>query len=256
MGKSIFYLGCLLITLTAALYENSYATNNGEKTKPLALVLFGPPGCAPGVLGVKISKAFTLPLVSTADLVHDHIKEETEIGRQARECLSAKGSIPDSLILQMLYEHIQDGESPHGFILEGLPRSLEQAEELKKALSENYRHEAFYINISDDTILSRAEGRILCQNCGRVYHKEFSPPDQAMKCDLCKNNLVQREDDSPEYVKKRLDEWRSRMVPIINFYKQQGILKEINGNTELDATFHEIKRQIQAMSHETLAHAE
>jgi adenylate kinase len=248
MGKSIFYLGCLLITLTAAIYENSYASGNGEKNKPLALVLFGPPGCAPGVLGIKISKAFTLPLVSTADLVHDHIKEETEIGQQARDCLSAKGSIPDSLILQMLYEHIKERESPAGFLLEGLPRTEEQAEELKKALDENYRHQAIYINISDETILSRAEGRYVCQRCGRVYHKELSPPDEAMICDHCGNTLTQREDDSPEYVKKRLEEWRKRMEPILNFYKQQGLLTEVNGNTELEATFIEIKRQIQAFS--------
>lgn len=242
MNKTVFYLSCLLVILSTSACQSGYAAaDDANDQKPLVLILFGPPGSGQGVLAVKISKAFSMPLVSIADLVHDNIKEETEIGQQTRECLAADASIPDSLILQMLREYIYKKENPNGFILEGIPRTIGQAQELQKILDKDYKHQAISINISDEAILSQAAGRFICQDCGRVYHQELSPPDEGLICNHCDNPLTQREDDSPENVKKSIHDYRNRMEPIVQFYKSEGLLTEVNNSSSFNKTFAEIK---------------
>ncbi|MDB6081638.1 MAG: adk1 [Chlamydiia bacterium] len=212
-----------------------------DGNKPVVLLLLGPPGSGRSTLAVKLSKTFSIPHLTAASLLQDHIREDTEIGQKVRDYLNSRGYIPDTLILQMLYDYLKHQDKTQGFVLAGIPRTLEQAQELKKALSNQYQFLAMSICVSDEVLLLREEGRLVCQDCGRVYHKLFSPPHEAMKCDQCKKTLIQRDVDTPENLHKKLDEYRKSMEPVLTFYKNEEILREINGNCTFENTFEEVK---------------
>lgn len=237
MIKQIALLCCLLLSA----HELQSSPSVDESSKPVVILLLGPPGSGCGSLAVKISKTFSIPQLSAASLLQQHIQEETETGQKVRECLNTRGYIPDTLVLQMLHEDLKRDCNMNGFLLADIPRTLEQAQELKKTLSDHYRLLALSIQISDETILLREEGRLVCQDCGRVYHKFFSPPELAMTCDHCKKGLIQRDDDTPENVRKKLTEYRTNTNPVLAFYSSEGNLREINGNGSFDETFEAIK---------------
>lgn len=212
-----------------------------DTNKPLVLILLWPPGSGEGVLTVKVSKAFAIPHINTANLLRDASNEESELWEQARECLNTTGAIPDSLVMQLLYQRIKRPDCQNGFIMDGLPRTLDQTEEMFGALGPRFEILAVSIQIPDEVLLAKAEGRLICETCGRVYHKEQSPPEVPMTCDHCEDLLSQRKNDSLELVQKRLTEYRHSWEPIFRFYREKGLFVEVNGNCPMEQTFQEVK---------------
>ena len=220
--------------------------NSSKKTKPLVLLLFGPSGSGQGVLAVKVSKSLGIPGISSADLVLGAIHDETEAGLKAKEYLNTNGSIPDQLLLDMLYDRIVRSDCKSGFLLNTLPKTLQQAQDLQRKLSKNFRIEAISIQVSESTMCERLANRLICHNCGRVYHKVLSPPKKEMICDYCKLPLAQREDDTEETVKRKLIEYEQAEAPVLDFYKKEGLLQEVNGDLGLEEILDLIVKKVRA----------
>ncbi len=226
-------------------FNHAYANNSEPKNKkPLILLLFGSSGSGQGVLAVKISKALSIPHISSADLVFAAINEDTDIGMKAKEYLNIKGSIPDQLFMDMLYERIHNSDCKEGFLLNTLPRTAEQAKNLNSALGKDYRIVAISIIVSDETVCQRLANRLICHNCGRVYHKLLSPPKKNLICDYCGNTLSQREDDTSESVKRRLLEYQTAEAPVLEFYKKENLLQEVSGDLTLEEVFDIIMQKV------------
>lgn len=243
--KTSLFGSTLLILAVVCTLHAAEAENEASKAqKPCILLLLGPPGSGQGVLAVKIAKALSLPLISSADLLHEVGEEDIEIKQKAREFLNRTGSIPDALISEMLFERVKRKDS-HGFLLDGLPRTVEQAEELQRKLSDKFQIVAVSISVPDNVLIDRNSGRLICSNCGRVYHIQDSPPTKPDECDLCKNHLKQRETDTQEIVKTRLENYRKRTNPVLTFFQQKGELTEVNGTGPLEITFEEIRIKLQ-----------
>ena len=237
MLKSIAFCACALLAITAA-------TSIPQDTiKPVVIVLVGPPGSGQGVLAIKTANLLSIPHLSTAKLIQDLLYQETAMSQKAHDYLSSGEEIPDSFISEILQERIKTTEHfSRGFLLSGIPRTIDQAQELENILNDQYKLIVISISIPDTILLLRDEGRLICQNCGRVYHKQFSPPVNAMSCDFCRNTLTQRYDDSPETIRRKLDDHRKNLNPVLQFYKEHGTLMEVNGDCPLETTFEEIQK--------------
>lgn len=230
---------CLLFVL---LVSPLYAEES-VKSRPLILLLLGAPGSGRDALAVKVSSAFSLPYVSTADLLLDYSDEETETGRFTRECLNT-GHIPDDLLLRLISERIKHVDCSKGFLLDGFPKTCEQAKALKVRFSQEYHLVPAYIRTSDEWLINFHEGRLVCTNCGRVYHLDRSPPQHEHECDLCGYELIQRNDDCPETLKKRTETYRDTILPLLTYYSSEKILVEIDGNRPLEEMFQDVKMLI------------
>ncbi len=242
MKRHLAIFCCTLFSFTTTPCNVTFSVDPDSHQKPLILILLGPPRSGEGVLAIKTSQVFSIPYISAANLLHAQMNEGTEIGQQAREYINCRGVIPDSFIMKMLYDRMKFENKSRAVLLDHMPRTTEQAIELKKNLGDQYRFLVISIQVPDETLLLKAEVRLICQCCGRVYHKQFSPPEKANACDQCGATLTQREDDSPENVKKRLEDYRKSVEPILAFYRAEGTLTEVNGDCPLETTFEEIKQ--------------
>ena len=248
MKRHIAFFSCSLLLFAQSAFSSAATIELTDTQKPLVdtqkplvVILFGPPRSGQGVLAVKAAQSLAIPHISAANLLYQQMSEGTEIGQQAREYINCRGSIPDCLILQMLYERIKQENNKPAFLLDHMPRTHEQAIELKKVLGDQYRFLVISIRVPDQTLLLKAEVRLICESCGRVYHMQFSPPEKPNTCDHCGATLIKREDDSPENVKRRLEDYRKSVEPILAFYRTEGALTEVNGNCPLENTLDEIK---------------
>lgn len=226
----------LLLLLTSPSFAEE-----ATATRPIVLLLLGAPGSGRDALAVKVSSTFSLPYISTADLLLDYSDEESELGRFTRECLNT-GRIPDDLLLKLISQRIKRADCTKGFLLDGFPKTLEQAKALKVRFSQEYRMVPAYIRTSDEWLINFHEGRLICTNCGRVYHLDRSPPHQQDVCDFCGYELIQRNDDCPETLKKRTETYRDTIVPLLTYYTQEKMLVEIDGNRPFDEMFQDVKR--------------
>jgi len=208
--------------------------------KPLIIILFGTPGTGPGDFALRISDEMSLPLISTSSLVQAYLTQESPIGASVRETFNTHGSIPDKLLLDMTYDYIQKRENRSDFILDGIPRTLAQAQSLQKDLSPQFRILCIYIQVKDAAIIQIKSGRVICPNCGRVYHKEFSPPDDPLTCDQCDSALKQLEDDVRENVVLRLNDFHKRATPIFDFFKKEKCFAEIDSTAYVGEEFRDL----------------
>src|SRR5262245_27430605 len=170
--------------------------------RPIMLLLLGPPGSGRDMLAVKVSSSFSLPYISTADLLLDYCDDDSETGHLTRESLNT-GCIPDELLLRLITERVKNADCGKGFLLDGFPKATEQARALKARLGTDFRLLPIFIRTSDEFLINFHEGRLVCTNCGRVYHLDRSPPQNEEVCDLCGYELIQRDDDCAEILKKR-----------------------------------------------------
>jgi adenylate kinase len=226
--KKILFLCTLALALPAP--PTILAEAESSIRKPLIIILFGPPGTGPGKIASRISDEMALPLISTSGLVQAYLSKESTIGTHLREALNSQGIIPDTLFLELIQDYIQKQANHSDFILDGIPQTLAQAESLKKELSGQFRFLCIYINLKDEFIVQRKTGRLICQNCGHVYHKKLSPPSDPLTCDQCDSPLRQRPDDTVENVAHRLADFHKRITPILDFFKKGKCLVEINAN--------------------------
>jgi adenylate kinase len=197
----------------------------------LNLILFGPPGAGKGTQAERLRADFQLPYIATGDMLRANVKEGTELGKKAKEYMDAGNLVPDDLIVAMAAERLQEEDARDGFILDGFPRTIEQAEALDKQLAQVGRRvtAALLIDVPDEEVVRRLSGRRVCVKAGHNYHVEFDPPKREGVCDQDGSRLVQRDDDKPEVVQQRLRVYHEQTEPLVDYYDQKGLLRRVDG---------------------------
>jgi len=203
----------------------------------LILILLGPPGAGKGTQAALVSQGAGVAHVATGDLFRENIRNQTELGMQAKAFVDKGALVPDDLTVRMLLDRLDRPDTRKGALLDGFPRTVEQARALDEALKQRGQavDKVLYINVGEEEVVRRLAGRWTCRQCGAVYHQAFSPPKQAGKCDQCGGELYQRDDDKPETVRNRLSVFNQQTAPLIDYYKGQGKLLEVNGEQDADA---------------------
>jgi adenylate kinase len=198
----------------------------------LNLILLGPPGAGKGTQAQRLVDDFDLPYYATGDILRQAVKDETELGREAKEYMDRGDLVPDDVITRVVLERLDSEEAKDGFLLDGFPRTIPQAEALSDALKRVGRSltAAMLIDASDDEVLRRTTGRRICVKSGHLYHVEFDPPKNDGTCDQDGSRLIQRDDDKPETVKKRLSVYHDQTEPLIEWYDTAGLLRRFDGN--------------------------
>lgn len=201
------------------------------------LILLGLPGAGKGTQAARLTQETGIPHVTTGELFREHIRDGTELGQEAKHYYDAGRLVPDELTIGMLLERISRPDCRNGCMFDGFPRNVTQAQALDEALAADGRHidKAIYIRVAADELVSRLAGRWTCPQCAAVYHEVNQPPQQAGVCDACGSRLTQREDDKPEVVKTRLQVNMEQLDPLMNYYRTQGKLVEIDGQRDPDS---------------------
>jgi len=212
----------------------------------LNLVLLGPPGSGKGTQGERLQEDLRLPYYATGDILRAAVREETELGKSAKEYMDRGDLVPDEVIVGVIAEALDSAEARDGFILDGFPRTTPQAEALDAKLKELGRalSTVLLIDVSDDEVVRRLGGRRTCTVCGRVYHVEFNPPEAEGVCDVDGGELVVRDDDKPEVIRKRLDTYHEKTEPLVGYYDRAGVLRRIGGEVAPDAVAEEVSRTL------------
>jgi adenylate kinase len=195
------------------------------------LILFGPPGAGKGTQADRLQADFQLPYIATGDMLRQNVKDGTELGREAKKYMDAGDLVPDDVIVAMAADRLGEDDAQDGFILDGFPRTIDQAEALDKQLSEMGRRitAALLIDVPDDELIRRLSGRRVCVKSGHNYHIEFDPPKREGVCDQDGSRLVQRDDDKPEVIENRLKVYHEKTAPLIDYYDEQGLMRRIDG---------------------------
>jgi len=208
----------------------------------MKIIMLGAPGAGKGTQAKKIADKYGIPHISTGDIFRANIKGGTELGMKAKSYMDQGQLVPDDVTIGMLLDRISEADCADGYVLDGFPRTIPQAESLTKALeSRGEKMEyAIDVDVPDANIVSRMSGRRACLACGATYHIVTIPPKQEDICDGCGETLVQREDDKPETVQKRLTVYHDQTQPLIEYYKQAGILVMVDGTKDLNDVFADI----------------
>jgi len=209
----------------------------------LNLILLGPPGSGKGTQGEGLQEDFRLPYYATGEILRAAVKDDTELGRQAKAYMDAGDLVPDEVIIGVIIERIQGEEASDGFILDGFPRTLPQAEALGAEMQKLGRRitAAILIDVADEEVIRRLGGRRTCEKCGRVFHVEFNPPKKEGVCDVDGGRLVVRDDDRPEVIGKRLETYHLKTKPLIDLYEDQGLLQRVDGSQSPDEVGDDIR---------------
>jgi adenylate kinase len=202
----------------------------------LNLVLLGPPGSGKGTQGERLQEDFRLPYWATGDILRAAVRDETDLGREAQEYMDRGDLVPDDVIVGVIAERVASHEAADGFILDGFPRTTVQADALGEKLSEVGRKltAAVLIGVSDEEVLRRLGGRRTCVKEGHVFHVEFDPPKNDDICDVCGSRLIVRDDDKPEVIRHRLEQYHEKTEPLIAYYEEQGVLRRVDGSLAPD----------------------
>lgn len=208
----------------------------------MKIIMLGAPGAGKGTQAKQISTKYEIPHISTGDIFRANIKNGTDLGKKAKEYMDKGALVPDELTSDLVMDRIQQEDCKNGFILDGFPRTIPQAEALENALTAAQQTMDYAINVDvpDENIIKRMGGRRACLNCGATYHVEFNPTKVEGVCDSCGSEIVLREDDKPETVKNRLNVYHNQTQPLIDFYNKKGILKTVDGTQSLDKVFEDI----------------
>jgi adenylate kinase len=206
------------------------------------IVFLGPPGAGKGTQAKRIAEKYGIPQVSTGDMFREHLSKGTELGQKAKEYMEKGQLVPDEIVLGMVEERLKQSDCEKGFILDGFPRTVPQAEALDQLLDKMGKKidYAICIDVPDEELVKRLTGRRTCKKCGMMYHVIFKPPKEEGKCDVCGGELYQRADDNEETVRNRLKVYHEQTEPIIQFYEKKGVLHRIDGIGSIDEIFERI----------------
>ena len=210
----------------------------------LNLILMGPPGAGKGTQAERLVADFDLPYYATGDILRAAVKEESELGKEAKQYMDRGDLVPDEVICRVIMERVDSSEAADGFLLDGFPRTVPQAETLDGALERRGREltAAILVEVPDEEVIRRLSGRRICVKNQHVYHVEFDPPKNPGVCDQDGSRLVQREDDAEETVQKRLDVYHEQTTPLIEWYEGKSLLRRFDGTRSPD----EVHRHIRA----------
>lgn len=220
---------------------------HGESEKAssaLVVILLGPPGSGKGTQATKLSQKLGIPHISTGDLFRENIKNQTPLGQKANGYISQGKLVPDEVTLDLLFDRVSKPDCKNGYLLDGFPRTVTQAETLDKRLPANTELVVLHLAVPDAVLVKRTTGRLLCRSCDNIQHRDFSPPKQANVCDRCGGELYQRSDDTEPVVRQRLEVYHQQTEPVVAYYRNKGMLKEINGDQAPEIIFQELLRGI------------
>ena len=200
----------------------------------MKLILLGPPGAGKGTQAERLAESLGVPRVSSGELFRDHQQRDTRLGRMARSYMERGALVPDDVTISMVMEWINDHHDAGGMLLDGFPRTLAQAEALDLEMAEDDGIDAaLSIKVSQDELVRRLSGRLVCKSCQAPYHVSFSPPASRDQCDRCGGELYQRDDDKPAAVKKRFQVYVEQTEPLVRFYRAKGVLREVDGEVPI-----------------------
>ena len=210
----------------------------------MKIIMLGAPGAGKGTQAKKIAAKYQIPHISTGDIFRANIKEGTELGTKAKAYMDKGELVPDELTCDLVVDRISKPDAANGYVLDGFPRTIPQAEALTRALNERGEKIDFAINVEvpDENIVRRMGGRRACLKCGATYHVEYNAPKVENVCDVCQGELVLRDDDKPETVQKRLSVYHEQTQPLIDYYKAEGVLAEVDGTQDIDVVFQDITK--------------
>jgi adenylate kinase len=215
----------------------------------LNLVLLGPPGSGKGTQGERLNEDLRLPYYATGDILRGAVRDETDLGREAKEYMDRGDLVPDGVIVGVIAERVCSAEALDGFILDGFPRTTPQAEALDAKLTELGRSltAVLLIDVSDDEVVRRLGGRRTCSANGHVFHVEFEPPKQEGVCDIDGSELIVRDDDKPEVIRKRLETYHEKTEPLVSYYDSRSVLRRIDGEAAPEEVAEQIRRTLATM---------
>ena len=216
----------------------------------LNLILLGPPGSGKGTQGERLQEDLEYPYYATGDILRAAVKEGTEVGKSAQEYMDRGDLVPDEVIIGIISERLESGEADHGFILDGFPRTVVQAKALDAELEKLGRQltAVILIDVDDEEIVNRLSGRRVCQDKGHVYHVDHNPPEQEGICDVDGSELYIRDDDKPEVVRHRLEQYQEKTAPLVDYYKKQGLLNKVEGADDPDRVSEKIRTLVSTLS--------
>ena len=208
----------------------------------MKIIMLGAPGAGKGTQAKRIAEKYGIPHISTGDIFRANIKNQTELGMKAKSYMDQGALVPDELTLELIMDRFANDDCKNGYVLDGFPRTIPQAEALTKALADKQDAVDYAVNVDvpDEAIVSRMSGRRACLACGGTYHIKFNPTKVEGICDACGGELVLRNDDKPETVQKRLDVYHEQTQPLIEYYQNQNILKEVDGTLPMEEVFQAI----------------
>ncbi|RRD95648.1 adenylate kinase [Clostridiales bacterium COT073_COT-073] len=210
------------------------------------IIMLGAPGAGKGTQAKRLAEGYGIPHISTGDILRSNISRGTELGQKAKGFIDAGALVPDDLVIQLVADRLEEEDAKAGFIFDGFPRTIPQAQSLDQMLKEKGRKIEFAVNIDvpDQVIVERMSGRRFCINCGASYHTEYLKPQTEGVCDKCEGELALRKDDEPETVLKRLEVYHDQTEPLIAYYRNNGVLKEVDGTKEVAEILAEIRKQL------------
>ena len=214
----------------------------------MQLLLMGPPGAGKGTQAAELVKKFSIPQISTGDMFRAAVKEGTELGKKAEACMKTGALVPDEVTIGIVRERLAKDDCSGGFILDGFPRTVAQAEALTKILDELGMKltRVLNIHVPAEDLIERAVGRRICKKCGATYHVKFNPPKKDSECDNCGGELFQRADDNETTMKNRLSVYEDSTRPLIDYYKKDGVYTEIDGRQPIAKVTEELIRVLSA----------
>jgi adenylate kinase len=209
-------------------------------------VLLGPPGAGKGTQAVRLVEKYNVPQISTGDIFRANIKEGTELGKKAQEYMNAGNLVPDELVVDLVKDRLVKEDCRNGYLLDGFPRTIYQAEELDKFLAEQGQKLDAVINfkVSNEALIKRLTGRRVCKDCGVGYHLEFAPPKTDGVCDKCGGELLQRADDTRETVEKRISVYEEQTAPLIGYYTDNGLIRNFDAEKDREEIFRDIVAEL------------
>lgn len=209
----------------------------------MRLILLGPPGAGKGTQAVTIAETYNIPHISTGDIFRQALKEQTALGMKAKEYMDKGQLVPDDIVIGIVQERLLQNDCENGFLLDGFPRTTEQAQALDKILSDKGTpiDKCINIEVPFQELIDRLTGRRVCKNCGATYHAIFNKPSNESQCDECEGDLYQRADDTVDTAKERLEVYQRQTSPLIEYYQNMGTLVTIDGLQSIEKVFNDIK---------------